>query len=67
MWENWILETRTILPRTILPRQFLPNVKLVRHIAALSLPILDYRIQVQQKKKNGSQSGEDVDTESVKV
>ena len=51
MWENWILETRTILPRTILPRQFLPNVKLVRHIAALSLPILDYRIQVQQKKK----------------
>ena len=46
MWENWILETRTILPR-----QFLPNVKLVRHIPALSLPILDYSIQVQQKKK----------------
>ena len=54
--------------RSILPRQFLPNVKLVRHIPALFLPILDYSIQLQQKKKkNGSQSGEDVNTESVKV
>ena len=37
--------------RSILPRQFLPNVKLVRHIPALFLPILDYSIQLQQKKK----------------
>ena len=36
---------------SILPRQFLPNVKLVRHIPALFLPILDYSIQLQQKKK----------------
>ena len=42
--------------RSILPRQFLPNVKLVRHIPALFLPILYYSIQMKQKKKKKRKS-----------